>query len=86
MSKIATSITGIKSIQRGATAANTSATITAVDTSKSVLYHLGTSCTSGVAYTGDFARAVLTNSTTITFTCGSASNSPVVGWQLVEYY
>lgn len=63
----------IKSIQRGSGAAG-AVTVTAVNTSKSLLSNLGSS-------SGN-SSAVLTNSTTVTL-AASAGN---VSWELVEYY
>lgn len=85
----------IKSIQRGLTTLNNSTSsssviINSVDTSKSILYHLGTSTASTG---GDYNRTVyltLTNSTTITVAgatnAGIFGDSVTVSWQLVEYY
>lgn len=80
----------IKSIQSGIiaiTASNTSATATvsAVNTSKSVLYTLGAGGTSASA--GDVAGYLtLTNSTTVTGFRSSTGGSCAISWQLVEYY
>lgn len=75
-----------KSIQRGqTTAAALTATITAVDTTKTELDYLG--CTDSEATT-IFTRAAklfLTNSTTITISYGGA-NAQTVSWQACEYY
>lgn len=80
----------IKSLQRGtislgAAAASATATVTTVDTTKSLLTMLGvnTICTdvaSGVA------EITLTNATTITANRGATTNLTTVRWQLVEYY
>lgn len=80
----------IKSIQSGIisiTASNTSATATvsAVNTSKSVLSTLGSGGTSAGA--GDVAGYLtLTNSTTVTGFRSNTSGSCSISWQLVEYY
>jgi len=79
-------LTGIKSIQRGTTVANNTSTVTAVDTSKSILFFLGQSNTNSTMNAGDHARVSLTNSTTIQATAGYMGNAPTVSWQLVEYY
>lgn len=90
---------GIKSIQRGVISAQstpTTVTISAVDTSKSILYFLGNTSGLGVLSLGYFtvlSRIQLTNSTTITCTGspivpGTLSSSTTYGtvsWQLVEY-
>ena len=104
----------IKSIQRGSTTVSASAvgsdsqtataSITAVDTSKSFI---SASCkngwgsanaTSSSSEDGPVSNAVtagatLTNSTTITCTCGGyryyndshGSQSPIVYWEVIEY-
>lgn len=72
----------IKSIQRGIitiAVGTATATITAVDTTKSVLSYLGTKLTAG----SDTATLVLTDSTTITATMTGTGQ---VSWQLVEHY
>lgn len=91
----------IKSIQRGVINLSTSsgtATITAVDTTKSILYNLGV--VDNGAYRDSYGGSVLqiglqlTNSTTITASVGGSffgSFTSVVAygsvsWQLVEYY
>lgn len=77
----------LKSIQRGVIsmvgAYSGTATITAVDTSKTELRLLGVSNTTAVA---DLARVVLTNATTITATRGSNSGTSEVSWELTEFY
>ena len=72
----------IKSIQRGVIVVPSPgvATITAVDTTKSVLTHLGMDVTAGIGP----GLLVLTNSTTITATASGTSGS--ISWQLVEHY
>ena len=88
----------IKSIQRGVATTSSlfsgfqDVTITAVDTTKSILYHLGNPTGS----TGSFTSVAinytvmltLENSTTIRANSGvSRSSSPAsVSWQLVEYF
>lgn len=77
----------LKSIQRGVIsivgAYSGTATITAVDTSKTELRLLGVSNTTVIA---DLARVVLTNATTITATRGSNSGTSEVSWELTEFY
>lgn len=75
----------IKSIQRGTIGSLTTATITAVDTSKSELHILGNTTTS--ATTGDQAHTTitLTNSTTITSGAAGGLNT-TTGWEVVEFY
>lgn len=81
----------IKNIQRGTItiasgALTATATITAVDPAKSLLYFLGnTSTASGTAPSGSFARVELTNSTTLTAYRESNSNNCIVSWQLIEF-
>ena len=102
----------IKSIQRGSTTVNVSAlgadsqtataSITAVDTSKSFI---SASCKNGYgaanasgSVSGPVSGAVtagatLTNSTTITCTCGGyryyndrhGTQNPIVYWEVIEY-
>ncbi len=87
---------GIKSIQRGLismTATSTAtATISPVNTSKSILYFLGNSTAPN---SGDLSYSInrmayltLTDSTTITASGAptSTSSGMAVSWQLVEYY
>ena len=79
----------IKSIQRGTIsisgATSNTATISSVDTTKSVLRHLGQS-TSSSSYTDRaLARIYLTNGTTITADRGSSTNSTTVSYEVVEY-
>ena len=78
----------IKSIQRGDAqiGANLSLTVTisAVNTSKSVLHFLGTTTESSVVT--PLARVALTNSTTITIVKGESSSNSNLSWQLVEYH
>lgn len=77
----------LKSIQRGVISMvgvySGTATITAVDTSKTELRLLGVSNTTVLA---DLARVVLTNATTITATRGSNSGTSEVSWELTEFY
>lgn len=78
----------IKSVQRGViNSANGSATatVTAVNTAKSVLTMLGEQITADdVRYAHSLA---LTNSTTVTATrSDSSANHAYVSWQLVEYH
>ena len=64
---------GIKSTQRGTSAIGT-VTITAVNTAKSMLRHLGNS--------NGTSQLVLTNSTTITISNGTGWTS----WELTEFF
>ena len=78
--------TGIKSIQRGTISLSTGSatvTITAVNTAKTELRHLGIA--SGTADLSGFARITLTNSTTITANTNSVV-ATVVNWELTERY
>lgn len=74
----------IKSIQRGVITISGgvgSATLSpAVDTTKSVLSHLGASLTAGIGS----GTLVLTNSTTID--AAMSGSTGTVAWQLVEHY
>ena len=78
----------IQSIQRGVInttgVASATATISAVNTSKSILSVLGFTASSSSPC---FSTIALTNSTTITATTtGANANASSIGWQLVEYY
>jgi hypothetical protein len=72
----------IKSIQRGTISGSATATITAVDTAKSILTNLGHSAPGA----GSIARLTFTNSTTITATNGGVDSPGTTGFQVVEYY
>lgn len=83
----------IKSIQRGTitlsgTSTSGAATISSVDTSKSVLTVLGSSASAaGTALQGAFGRVTLTDATTITVNrTTNGSNDLIVSYQIVEYY
>lgn len=85
----------IKSIQRGIitiSPAQTSATatISSIDPSKSILYHLGVDTSVSDRVTDFITRSAyltLTNSTTITATTNASGVSNlIVSWQIVEYY
>ena len=82
---------GIKSIQRGTiliTGVSTTATISAVDTSKSELRYLGSTYDGGGSPTinQSYVNLVLTNSTTITATKTSVGGVGTVSWELTERY
>lgn len=90
-------VPAVKSVQRGAISfgtndASASATISAVNTAKSALSHLGFEgaplIVSGDDIYGSSVRLVLINSTTISATRSSATGLPAatVSWELVEYY
>jgi hypothetical protein len=79
----------IKSVQRGTitmgTSGSVAATITAVDTAKSVLIHLGSQSPDN-DFSRGMTRVQLTNSTTVTaLTSGNSGSGATVGWQVVEY-
>lgn len=83
----------IKSIQRGTIVTNNvasnTATITAVDTTKSQVDHLGSlNNDSGSLDAGNWrTRLTLTNGTTVTANYGNTSAlSATTGYQVVEYY
>ncbi len=80
----------IKSIQRGvislASGGSTSGTATlspSVDTTKTELRVLGCSADTSSL---DLARAVLTNSTTVTATRPSTTSNTVLSWEITERY
>ncbi len=76
--------TVIKSIQRGVISAGT-VTVSAVNTSKSVLNNLGAYAANVSTNPYDFVgHIVLTNATTITKT--SMYGSMSISWELVEFY
>ena len=89
---------GVKSVQRGtitvniagsATTYSNTATITAVDTSKSVLTLLGAAYPASTNYGPATARVELTNSTTVTAYAGHNSGGVgnyIIGYQVVEFY
>lgn len=85
--------TPIKSIQRGTTVISNAgysatATISAVNTSKSIVIFSGQSGPNagGTDPTACLVRAVLTNTTTITFTRGYPQGDITSAWQIIEYY
>ena len=79
----------IKSIQRGVISFNQvsspgTATISSVNTSKSLIFYLGAHGSSGTAF---FASIALTNSTTVTASASFAgAQTATIGYQVVEYY
>ena len=81
---------GVKSVQRGTitvsgTSQTNTATITAVDTSKSMISFTGFS--GGAMSTYDnWPRLFLTNSTTVTATRNGSSFSVVVSYEVIEFY
>lgn len=78
----------IKSIQRGtiaiASGTSNTATITSVDTAKSILFKLGEYSTE-TGINNVLTALALTNATTITATRGSSTGTTTVGYQVVEY-
>lgn len=87
----------IKSIQTGTISVTTggggaettaTATITAVDTSKSILYFMGNTSNKHTQTVDTTARVELTNSTTVTAGVWSygVARTATVGYQVVEYY
>lgn len=78
----------IKSVQRGSitsTGSTTTATITAVDTSKSLLRAVSVDRSVGGASSWNGGYVELTNSTTITLNVPSGTTGVVVYWELVEF-
>lgn len=82
---------GIKSIQRGVITftpvsglASGTATITAVNTAKSMITLQGARY-SGNQFTDLYARVDLTNSTTVTAVASGAGAPVEVGWQVIEF-
>lgn len=78
----------IKSVQRGTvTMPTTTATITEVNTAKSVIDHLGSTAGSGGAIgSSQETNATLTNSTTVTISAGTTADSQVTSYQVVEWF
>ena len=82
---------GIKSVQRGTISVNcgsgsatNTATISTVDTAKSILSHLGmTTATSNV---NGQSHVALTNATTVTASASGEGATYVIAYQVVEYY
>jgi len=81
----------IRSVQRGTITINSTntsatATITAVDTTKSVVFWLGSDASSNGSLTA--AYLTLTNSTTVTSTRNTqdGSSTSVTGYQVVQFY
>jgi len=83
---------GIKSIQRGTIAVNNAvtvtATITAVNTAKTILNYCG--CKSGLYYGGIFTAATayirLTSSTQITAAAIANHTVATVSYEVIEYF
>jgi hypothetical protein len=78
----------IKSVQRGSitsTGATTTTTITAVDTSKSLLRAISVDRSVGGSSHWFGGYVALTNSTTITLNVPSGTTGVVVYWELVEF-
>jgi len=81
---------GIKSVQRGtitvpSNSSSATATITAVDTSKSMMNYLGFAG-GGVSTYDLWPRIALTNSTTVTASRTGASFSSSVSYEVIEFY
>lgn len=81
--------TAIKSIQRGTIAITSTnqtntATITSVDTAKSILIHLGQK--SGGSDSSQVAYLELTDATTVTASREGTSSTLTVSYEVVEYY
>ncbi len=82
---------GIKSIQRGVISVggtSATATITAVNVNKSILFHLGEKSGVTIAYSRLYigVKLGLTNSTTITAEVYDSDCDAIVSFQIVEYY
>lgn len=79
----------LKSVQRGTVVTGTPATITAVNTAKSMLSYLG--CVGATSTGGEWGSwqgyLVLTNSTTVTATEGGGNTTHITaGYQVAEFY
>lgn len=81
----------VASVQRGtvtiSSGTSNTATITAVDTSRTLLYHLGTNYNAAAVQDDiGFLRVALTNSTTVTASRNTSSaNVGVASFEVVEY-
>lgn len=83
----------VKSNQSGTiaiTGTSNTATITAVDTAKSICVYLGntsTTASSAIQYINSaLVRVTLTNTTTVTGTRDGSDDAATVGYQVVEFY
>lgn len=88
--RAATIAGAIKSVQRGVITlsmgvGSNTATITSVDTSKSMIFYLGVAG-DATATNNIEARVALTNATTVTATRDGTTNSSGVGYQVVEFF
>jgi hypothetical protein len=77
----------VKTVQRGSlsimgTNSSSTATVTAVDTSKTILL---ISTSGGSEFSNTLVRAQVTNSTTLTFRRAGGGANISVEWQLIEY-
>ena len=81
---------GIKSIQRGtisiSNALSATATITSVNTNKSMVSFLGFTETSTLTDNRGAAYIVLTNATTVTANRLTSSNTTTVSYEVIEFY
>ena len=79
---------GVKSVQRGVVnlgnSTSATATVSAVNMSKSRLQFLGVVASTSSA-TAQAVKVELTNATTITATRFSGSGACTVGWELIEF-
>ena len=78
---------GVKSVQAGTitiiSASSNTATISSVNTSKSVVLYGGTSMSGSADY---LVRVELTNATTVTATRGTTLNNSTVAYTVLEFY
>lgn len=79
----------LRSVQRGTVVTGTPATITSVNTAKSILQYLG--CVAATTAGGEWGRnqayVVLTNGTTVTATEGGGTTGNITaGYQVAEYW
>jgi len=80
----------VTSVQRGTVTLNDAtdtATITAVDTARSVVHYLGalSNATAGQKPVTAFTRVVLTNATTVTVNRGDNDGQVIISYAVVEY-
>ena len=80
----------VKSVQQGSIAlavvSSNTATITSVDTTRSICLYLGSSTDATSSAAESDVRVTLTNATTVTANRGSATNNTTVNYTVVEFY
>ena len=81
---------GIKSVQRGTITlpgvSSNTATITSVDTNKSMLNFLGVTESTSLTTNNALVRIALTNATTVTATRSTSTGTSIVSYEVIEFY